>query len=174
MHKPIQIASAAISSLLLSSIFSHALAWSDDIENLKDINTVCKLEPEAQCTSAIRIELQAPGVNMNHSSMEKMRLDRANLSRANLSFSTLHFVNLKGANLMLANLEGSHLHAANLQGANLMMSNMKKVNLLDADLRGANLRGANLLDAILIQAKFDGATWTDGRICAKQSIGKCL
>ena len=174
MHKPIQVVSAALSTLLVSSIFSLALAWSDDIENLKDVNTVCKLEPEAQCTSAIRIELQAPGINMSHSSMEKMRLDRANLSRANLSFSILHFANLKEANLMLSNLEGAHLHAANLRGANLMMSNMKKVNLLDADLSGANLRGANMLDAIIIKAKFDGATWTDGRTCAEHSIGKCL
>ena len=55
-----------------------------------------------------------------------------------------------------------------------MMANMQKVNLLDADLSGANLQGANLNGAILIKAKFDGATWTDGRICAKGSIGRCL
>jgi len=55
-----------------------------------------------------------------------------------------------------------------------MLANLQKVNLLDADLSGANLRGANLSGAILIQAKFDNATWTDGRVCAKHSIGECL
>ena len=49
-----------------------------------------------------------------------------------------------------------------------------KANFLDADLSGANLRGANLQGAILIQAKLSGATWTDGRVCAEGSVGKCL
>jgi uncharacterized protein YjbI with pentapeptide repeats len=150
-----------------------AVAWTDKTENMEEFNSLCKLEPEAQCTSAVRIGVNAPSVNMKHSSMEKMRLDGAKLQRANFSYAIMQLINLKGADLMLANLEGAHLHAANLQKANLMLANMKKVNLVDADLSGANLQGANIMGAILIQAKFDGATWTDGRICAKGSIGEC-
>lgn len=160
--------------LLLLTGASVAQAWTDNTDKLVDINTVCKLEPGAQCTSAIRIGLNAPGLNMNHASMEKMRLDGAKLQRANFSYAIMQLVNLKGADLMLANLANTHLHAANLQGANLMMANLQKSNLLDADLSGANLRGANLNGAILIKAKFDGATWTDGRVCSKGSIGKCI
>ncbi|MDH5600091.1 MAG: pentapeptide repeat-containing protein [Gammaproteobacteria bacterium] len=159
--------------LLLLTGTSVTLAWSDSTDKA-DINTACKLEPEAQCTSAIRKGLNAPGLDMNHASMEKMRLDGAKLQRANFSYAIMQLANLKGADLMLANLQHAHLHAANLQGANLMMANLQNSNLLDADLSGANLRGANLNGAILIQAKFDGATWTDGKICAKGSIGKCL
>jgi len=174
MYLTHRVVTAGLSALLLASLSSGAHAWTDEIDKLNDVNGVCKLEPDAQCTSAIRIGLNAPGLDMNHASMEKMRLDDSKLQRANFSFAILQLANLKGADLMLANLESAHMHAANLQNANLMMANMQKVNLLDADLSGANLQGANLNGAILIKAKFDGATWTDGRICAKGSIGRCL
>lgn len=169
-----QMVPTGLATLLLCSVFGVAHAWTENINKLADDNSLCKMEPEAQCTSAVRVGVNAPGVNMNHASMEKMRLDGAKLQRANFSYAIMQLVNLKGADLMLANLEGAHLHAANLQNANLMMSNMQKTNLVDADLSGANLQGANLNGAILIKTKFDGATWTDGRICAKGSIGKCL
>ena len=101
-----------IFTALLSLLCCHvttASAWTDDIASLKDVNTVCKLEPEAQCSTAIRIGLNAPGVDMHNSSMTTMRLDNANLARANLSNSILQLSSLKGANLMLANLEGAHI-----------------------------------------------------------------
>ena len=161
-----------IAALLFSASLSQA--WTDDTDSLPNINTLCKQEPEAQCTQAVRIGLEAPGVDWHESSMVQMRLDGANLQGANLSRSIMHMSNLKGANLMLANLEGTHLHAANLQGTNLTMANLSGASLLDADLSGANLLGANLQKAILIQAKFDGATWPDGRVCAEGSIGECL
>ncbi|WP_456377518.1 pentapeptide repeat-containing protein [Thiolapillus sp.] len=152
---------------------STAHAWTEEVDKLKDINTLCKLEPDAQCSWTVRIGLQAPGVDMNNASMASMRLDDANLQRANLSYAILQLASFKGANLMLANMQGAHLHGVNFQGANLTMANMMDTNLLDADLSGANLRGANLSGAILIKAKFDNAIWTDGRRCAAGSIGEC-
>ncbi len=149
-------------------------AWTDDIESLPNINTLCKLEPGAQCTQAVRIGLEAPGIDWHESSLVQMRLDGANLQGANLSRAIMHLSNLKGANLMLANLEGTHLHAANLRGTNLTMANLAGASLLDADLSGANLLGANLQKTILIQAKLGGATWPDGRVCAEGSVGECL
>ena len=160
--------------LLAVFFMTGANAWTDKIETLKDVNSICKLEPESQCTSAVRIGLQAPGIDMHNASMATMRLDGANLQGANLSYAILQLANLEGANLMLANLEGAHMHAVNLRGANLMLANLRKVSLLDADLSGANLRGANLTGAILLKARFDNATWTDGRICSANSIGECL
>ncbi len=166
----------SLSVLLIPLCFNAvtSYAWTDDVATLKDVNTVCKLEPEAQCTSAVRIGLNAPGVDMHNSSMATMRLDNAYLVKANLSYSILQLTSLQGANLMLANLEGAHMHGVNLKEANLMMANLSKVNLLDADLSGANLLGANLSGATLLKAKLDNATWTDGRVCAVGSIGKCL
>lgn len=159
--------------ILLTVSISSVHAWTEKVEILDNANTLCKLEPAAQCTSAVRIGLEAPGVDMHDATMATMRLDGANLQGANLQRAILQLANLKGANLMMANLQGAHMHATNLQNANLMLANMQKVNLLDADLRGANLRGANLNGAILIQAKFDNATWTDGRVCGKGSVGEC-
>ena len=163
----------ALIFVLASGNVAVVNAWTDDIDSLKDVNTLCKVEPEAQCTSAVRIGLEAPGADMHNSSMTTMRLDNANLERANLSNSILQLSNLKGANLRLANLHGAHMHGVNLENANLMMADLSKANLMDANLSGANLTGANLMGAILLKTKFDNATWTDGRVCAVGSIGKC-
>lgn len=150
-----------------------ALAWRDSPDPGEDANAVCKLEPEAQCTQAIRIGLQAPGVDMNHASMANMRLDESNLKGANLEGAILQLANLRGANLEGANLSRTHLHAVNLRGANLRGASLRGANLLDADLTGADLTGADLVGTILIQAKFGNATWSDGRICAADSVGRC-
>ncbi len=148
-------------------------AWSDKVSSADDANSICKLEPEAQCTQAIRIGLQAPGLDMNHASMANMRLDEANLKGGNFEAASLQLANLYKANLEGANLHRTHLHAVNLRGANLKNADLRGANLLDADLAGADLSGADLTGAILIQAKFDKAVWTDGRICAAGSVGGC-
>jgi len=151
----------------------RAWAWSDKISANEDSNTVCRLEPEAQCTQAVRIGLQAPGLDMHDASMPNMRLDQANLKGANLSGAIMQLANLRGANLAGANLERTHLHGVNLQGAVLRGANLRRANLLDANLRGADLSGADVTDAILIAATLDDALWIDGRICAKGSVGAC-
>lgn len=160
--------------LTLGGHLATATAWTDDLEKLGNVNSICKFEPEAQCSWAVRVNSEAPGVDMHESSMASMRLDGSNLQGANLSYTILQLASLKGANLTLANLEGAHMHGVNLQKANLMLANLIKVNLLDADMRGANLRGANLQGALLMKARLDGATWTDGRTCAAGSVGECL
>jgi len=148
-------------------------AWTADPTG-ENAPTTCKLEPESQCTQAVFIGLEAPGLDMNHASLPQVRFDKANLRGANLSHAIMQLANLQDSNLMLSNLEGAHLHAANLRNSNLMLANLQRVNLVDADLRGANLRGANLGRAILIQANLEDAIWVDGRICGPGSIGECL
>jgi len=165
-----------LSALLLGLISAPAMSWTEK-EKIKDtayVNTLCKFEPQAQCSWAVKIGAQAPGADLHEASMASMRLDGANLQGANLTRAILQLANLKDANLMLSNLTHAHLHAVNLQNANLMMANLQNANLLDADLSGANLKGANIQGTIFIQAKLDGATWTDGRVCAAGSKGKCL
>jgi len=169
----IYAATLGLSALGTMTYTQPVQAWTENVDSIKDVNTICKFEPETQCTSAVRIGINLAGVDMHNASMTTMRLDKANLQGANLSNAILQLSNFKEANMMFANLEGAHMHATNLQGTNLMMANMQKVNLLDADLRGANLKGANLQGAVLIQAKFGNATWTDGRICAADSVGEC-
>ncbi len=76
---------------------------------------------------------------------------------------------LHGANLIDAILNSANLRQASLSGANL-----GGANLTIADLSCAHLRGANLTRAHLLGADLSHATWTDGRKCAKGSIGGCI
>ena len=148
-------------------------AWTKEIDKLKDVNMICEWKPESQCSWAVRIKANQPGVDMHGASMASMRLDQSNLQGANLEGAILQLASLEGANLMLANLRGAHLHGVNFRGANLSLADLSHANLLDADLSGANLRGARLEGAILIKARFDNAIWPDGRRCAVDSIGEC-
>ena len=165
---------AVAGTLLLVPVLSlNAVAWTAD-PSAEITPATCKLEPESQCTQAVFIDLQAPGLDINHASLPQARFDRANLRGANFSFAIMQLVSLQDTDLTLANLEGAHLHAANLKNTNLTLANLQRVNFVDADLRGANLRGANLTDAIFIGAKMANATWSDGRVCAAGSVGECL
>ena len=53
-------------------------------------------------------------------------------------------------------------------------SALKGKDLTGCDLQYANLEGDNLEGADLYRANLEGATWVDGRTCAKKSIGQCL
>lgn len=172
--RTIRRAVAVVLSILVAGMAAQAQAWMDKIPEGHDVNTLCKLEPEAQCSWAVRIGVQAPGVDLHDASLSSMRLDKANLQRANMRGAILQLSNLKEANLMLANLEGAHMHGVNLRGADLRMANLKNVNLLDADLTGADLTGAFMEGTLIIKARFDHATWTNGRPCLEGSLGECI
>jgi uncharacterized protein YjbI with pentapeptide repeats len=100
--------------------------------------------------------------------MTNMRLSRADFSGArldgaDLSYSEMAVARLRDASLNGAELTGASLRGADLAGADLSGANLSYVDLLGADLTGANLRAATL----------DNAIWTDGRICAPGSVGRC-
>lgn len=86
-----------------------------------------------------------------------------NLSRADL----------RRANLSHAMLRAADLHGAQLQSADLSDANLEGADLRDADLGFANLRAANLNGANLGGVLFGQAIWTDGRVCADESVGEC-
>ncbi len=46
-------------------------------------------------------------------------------------------------------------------------------NYQGADLQGANFEGVHFENVNFSGARLDGAIWTDGRRCAKDSIGEC-
>jgi uncharacterized protein YjbI with pentapeptide repeats len=96
-----------------------------------------------------------------------------NLSEAILSLVDLRDVNLAGANLYKANLSQARLQRADLKNANLYRTNLASANLTGADLRNAILVRANVDGVNLRDANLSGATWIDGRKCAKGSIGEC-
>jgi len=80
------------------------------------------------------------------------------------AFNKNHLAQLKKTN----QCPKCDLSRANLKGAKLFGAKLSRANLSRANLHKANLSGAKL-----IKAKLNGAIWTDGRKCAKNSIGQC-
>ena len=105
--------------------------------------------------------------NLSRVKLWKADLTKANLSKvnfkgANLSNATFTRATLSGADLRETNLNGVDFIEANLSEANLNRANLRKATLRRADLREAslseaNLSGANLREANLNKAKLYGA-----------------
>ena len=133
---------------------------------------------ERDCNAA-----PGPGVNWSSCRLSGQLLTRADLQEARIDNAQLRRAHLQGANLARADLRYSDLEAALLQQASLREADLtgamlRGATLTQADLRGADLRFANLVNAnlngaVLAGAKLDKAIWTDGRICAPNSIGSC-
>jgi uncharacterized protein YjbI with pentapeptide repeats len=115
---------------------------------------------------------------------------RADLTGTNLNYATITGINLDGAAMagvqlnhvqafqvswVRADLTGAQMTSANLSQGNFEQANFTGANLSDADLRGSNLRGSIIEQAgvQLSRAKLTGAVWTDGRVCANDSVGEC-
>lgn len=115
---------------------------------------------------------------------------RADLTGSNLNYATINGINLDGAAMagvqlnhvqafqvswVRADLTGAQMTSANLSQGNFEQANFTGANLSDADLRGSNLRGSTIEQAgvQLSRAKLAGAVWTDGRVCANDSVGEC-
>jgi hypothetical protein len=100
--------------------------------------------------------------------MNNMRLSRADLSAARLDEADLSYSEMAVARLRDASLNGAVLIGTSLRGADLAGAQLAGADLSYADLLGADLTGTNLRAAIL-----DNAIWTDGRVCAPGSVGRC-
>jgi len=90
----------------------------------------------------------------------------------------LRGADLRGVDLSEAKLEGINLMGANLEGVNLEDATLEDAGLEKANLRNANLHGASLdhasvEDADMVGADLQDATWIDGKVCKKGSIGSC-
>ena len=125
----------------------------------------------------------APAVNWNGCDLRGRQLARTDLREANLASTILKRTNLQAANLLRADLRyvdfegadlrGATLREANLVGAVLRGAALAQADLRDADLAYADLQGANLTGANLIGVRLEKTIWTDGRVCAADSVGAC-
>ncbi len=102
--------------------------------------------------------------------------DKAGATLANSIMATSEMlrIDLRDADLRGADLRATNLHAANLAGADLAGSRLQAANLRGANLAGANLRGTDLTGIVLFETRLDGATWSDGSVCAPGSLGRCV
>ena len=118
------------------------------------------------------------GCDLTSANLYGAYLPNANLANANLTKADLSSANMTKADLTNANLYGGYLRNANLDSANLINASLAWANLTNAILTNANLTNANLDSAHLgsanmTKADLTGAIWTDGRICAANSISSC-
>lgn len=124
-----------------------------------------------------------PGVNWRGCALSGRDLRRASLSAAQLGSSMLVSANLRDANLAGADLSYANLDAADARGANLQTASLKGATLRGTNLAGADLRdtdmtyadlqGTDLSNVQLQGARLDRAIWSDGRVCATESVGEC-
>ncbi len=110
--------------------------------------------------------------------MSKMRLHKELLAAAVAAFlmggcaggsADLTGADFSRSVLTRANMDSAILRNASLVGVDLRGANLTSAILIGTDLTGARLDGANLSGSQL-----GGATWTDGHVCAINSVGFCL
>ena len=126
----------------------------------------------------------AARVDWRNCKMDNLAADGVNLDQANLgngSFRRSHFTgtrlnaaDLRYSDLSDADLSHAELREANMKGATLRNSDLSYADLSAADMRYTDLTGANLGGSALTGATLDYAIWTDGRACAKGSLGICI
>ncbi len=100
----------------------------------------------------------------------KICVSPCDLSSAPLSGKDLTASLLTGANLTSANLSG---RSTKLDNANMVNANLSNADVSNASFQNVNLTGAMIAGWKFTRTDFSGATWVDGRICAKGSVGTC-
>jgi len=119
-----------------------------------------------------------PNANLSFTGFIKVIFDKSimmNSTLANGNYPESSFVR---ANLYETNLEGGNFEKTNFSSANLTRANFKGASLIEANFTNANLFEADFTGANILNANFEGSnlnnvTWTDGKKCGLNSIGKC-
>ena len=75
MHPLNHMLRVVTGALLLPALSLNAAAWTPN-PSTEITPATCKLEPESQCTQAVFVDLQAPGLDINHASLPQARFDR--------------------------------------------------------------------------------------------------
>ncbi|MBE0438516.1 MAG: pentapeptide repeat-containing protein [Gammaproteobacteria bacterium] len=135
--------------------------------------------PLPNCTTPAAPEVNwnnclKPKIDLHNKNLTAMQLRNSQLIGSNLMNSKLNGADLAYADLRFTNLSYSQLQNALLLGANLKQSDLSNADLTDADLSFADLRNANIGGSIFKNTRFDNAIWTNGQLCAINSIDHCI
>lgn len=100
------------------------------------------------------------------------------LSNIDLSKSDIEVIEAYDMRAWNSMFNGSSFHNFSCIGCGFNHSSFRNArfsytNLEYSDFTGANLFGSNIEEAFIEGAIFDDAVWSDGRKCAKGSIGQC-
>lgn len=168
------------------SLFGKQVPNKEIVKKLNKVICSCKNDLN-------RVNLN--NVNFEFADLWEANLEGAIISQSNLVGARLAKANLQGANLVWTDLQVAYLAMADLRGACIGGANLAHAYLWCATLQGSHLEGANLEHANLWRANFQGAdlsnakidehtdfqyanleeaTWINGIVCEKGSIGKCI
>jgi hypothetical protein len=130
----------------------------------------CSIEPGPgiNWTNCQQVGLQLDNVDMNKAMVSSASLTGAILSNVNFSNANFSYVELS-----ISTLNDVDFSNAILLGAIFRNSKLNNVNFSNSDLRYVNLTGATLKNINFSSADLSSAVWIDGKICSKNSIGKC-
>ncbi len=119
-----------------------------------------------------------PNSNLSFSSFIQVNFDKSIMMNSVLAFGTFSESSFVRANLYESNLQGANFEQTDFSSSNLTRVNFQGATLIGANFKNANLIEANFESANILNSNFEGAnlnrsTWTNGKICAEESIGKC-
>lgn len=108
-------------------------------------------------------------LSLKNSSFKNTLLQSSRFSHSDLQGSAFDYANLSLSDLNHANFTKASLRAADLRGADLNGTDFSRADLSYADLTHAKGSGVKL-----VGARLGNAIWFDGKVCAKESIGRCF
>ncbi len=114
-----------------------------------------------------------PKQQLARGNLAGMSARNAQLSGADLSNTNLRDVDFAYADLSATDFTLADARHARLVGASLRKAVFNHARLRGADLSFADLSGASMVDVDLRAARLGNAIWTDGRVCATDSVGAC-
>lgn len=119
------------------------------------------------------IDVSGETTRLIDASFTRSVLNKANMSQAKALRAKFNTAQLKEANFKGAKLNSADFTKAELEKANFENADLRNAKMVRAQVKGANFKGAKLKGTDFRNADLSGATWTDGRICADNSIGQC-
>lgn len=97
------------------------------------------------------------------------RMPGSDLAGAKLSNADLAYADFSASTFKLADLKQARLVGVNFSNADLSYADLRAADLQFADFTGADLTGTELAET-----RLGNAIWTDGRLCQRHSIGRCI
>lgn len=132
--------------------------------------------PDCGVTAASKINWDfcaKPGQQLAAQDLSGMSARNAQLSGTSLVNAKLRGADLAYADLSATDFTLADARQARLVGASLRHAVLNHTRLTGADLSFADLSGASLVGAELSAVRLGNTIWTDGRVCARDSIGVC-